>query len=41
MRVQQIRNIGSIEDNKPVSVNDWEEVKRKGDGSIRNGLMII
>ena len=22
-RVQQIRNIGALEDNKPVSVNDW------------------
>lgn len=34
MRVQQIRNIGALEDNKPVSVNDWEEVKKKGDSAI-------
>jgi hypothetical protein len=34
MRVQQIRNIGTIEDNKPVSVNDWEEVKKKGKAGI-------
>ena len=27
-RVQQIRNIGALEDNKPVSTNDWETVKR-------------
>lgn len=24
MRVQQIRNIGAIEDNKPISPNDWD-----------------
>jgi len=35
MRVQQIRNIGAIEDNKPVSANDWEEVKKKGDAGIK------
>ena len=34
MRVQQIRNIGVIEGNTPVSVNEWEEVKRKGDNAI-------
>ncbi len=34
MRVSQIRNIGALEDNKPVSDNDWEEVKGKGDDSI-------
>lgn len=33
-RVSQIRNIGALEDNKPASDNDWEEVKRKGDDSI-------
>ena len=38
MRVQQIRNIGVIEDNKPVSANTWEEVKRKGDKSIENWI---
>lgn len=35
MRVQQIRNIGALEDNKPVSENDWEAVKREGDGAIK------
>jgi len=34
MRVQQIRNIGVIEGNTPVSVNDWEIVKRRGDSAI-------
>lgn len=28
MRVQQIRNIGVIEGNKPVAPNDWEQIKR-------------
>lgn len=38
MRVQQVRNIGVIEDNKPVSVNDWEEVKRNVNGSIQKWI---
>jgi len=38
MRVQQIRNIGALEDNKPVSVNDWEEVKKKGDAGIKKWI---
>lgn len=38
MRVQQIRNIGAIEDNKPVSVNDWEEVKKKGKAGIEKWI---
>lgn len=38
MRVQQIRNIGALEDNEPVSVNDWEEVKRKGKASIEKWI---
>jgi len=37
-RVQQIRNIGSLEDNKPVSENKWEEVKKKGDTAIENWI---
>lgn len=39
-RVQQIRNIGALEDNKPVSANEWESVKRGGEASIKNGLTI-
>lgn len=38
MRVQLIRNIGSLEENKPVNPNDWEEVKRGGDIAIRNWI---
>ncbi len=37
-RVQQIRNIGSLEDNAPVSVNDWETVKRGGDKAIEKWI---
>jgi len=38
MRVQQIRNIGVIEDNKPVSVNDWEQVRRGGTPAIQKWI---
>jgi hypothetical protein len=38
MRVQQIRNIGVIEGNAPVSANDWEEVKRQGDAAIEKWI---
>jgi MTH538 TIR-like domain (DUF1863) len=38
MRVQQIRNIGALEDNKPISANDWEEVKKKGAASIEKWI---
>lgn len=38
MRVQQVRNIGVIEGNTPVSANDWEEVKRKGKASIEKWI---
>ena len=38
MRVQQIRNIGAIEDNKPVSPNEWETIKRSGDKSIQHWI---
>ncbi len=37
-RVQQIRNIGTLEDNKPVSVNDWETVKKGGDKAIEKWI---
>lgn len=37
-RVAQIRNIGAIEDNKPVSENDWEEVKKKGKKAIEKWI---
>ncbi len=38
MRVQQIRNIGALEGNTPVSANDWEEVKRKGKTGIEKWI---
>ncbi len=38
MRVQQIRNIGALEGNEPVSTNDWEKVKRGGDSSIKRWI---
>ena len=38
MRVQQIRNIGAIEDNAPVSPSDWEEVKRKGPSAVEKWI---
>jgi len=33
-RVQQIRNMGVVDGNEPVSPNDWEQVKRKGDAAV-------
>lgn len=38
MRVQQIRNIGTIEGNPPASPNEWEEVKKKGDDAIKKWI---
>jgi hypothetical protein len=38
MRVQQIRNIGALEDNKPVSANDWETVKKGGNKAIEKWI---
>lgn len=38
MRVQQIRNIGSLEGNTPVLANEWETVKRGGDSSIKRWI---
>lgn len=37
-RVSLIRNIGALEDNKPVSDNEWEEVKRKGEDNIKKWI---
>lgn len=38
MRVHQIRNIGVLEGNEPVSPNQWEEVKRKGNAAIEKWI---
>ena len=37
-RSGQVRNIGTIEGNKPVSENDWEEVKKKGEDNIKKWI---
>ncbi|MBL7981933.1 MAG: TIR domain-containing protein [Flavobacteriales bacterium] len=37
-RTQQVRNIGVIEGDAPVSKNDWEEVKKKGDANIEKWI---
>lgn len=37
-RVQQIRNMGALEDNKPVSANDWEKVKKGGDKAVEKWI---
>lgn len=37
-RASQVRNIGVVEGNTPVSDNDWEEVKKGGDKAIQNWI---
>ena len=37
-RVNLVRNIGALDDNKPVSENDWEQVKRRGNAAIQNWI---
>lgn len=37
-RAGMVRNMGVIEGNQPVSDNDWEEVKKKGDSAIKNWI---
>jgi hypothetical protein len=37
-RASQVRNIGSIEGNKPATDNDWESVKRGGDAAIKKWI---
>lgn len=38
MRVQQVRNMGVVEGNTPVSPNAWEEVKKKGDSAVEKWI---
>lgn len=38
MRVQQIRNIGSIEGNAPTTPNEWENLKQTGNRAIENWI---
>lgn len=37
MRVQQIRNMGALDGNEPVSANDWEKLQ-KTDGGIKKWI---
>jgi len=37
-RASQVRNIGVVEGNKPVSDNDWEEVTKGGDKAIQKWI---
>lgn len=37
-RTQQVRNIGALEHDQPVSKNDWEKVKQGGDQAIENWI---
>lgn len=37
-RAAQVRQIGSIEGNKPATDNDWETVKGRGDAAIENWI---
>lgn len=37
-RAGQVRNIGSVEGNKPATDNDWESVKRGGDAAIKKWI---
>lgn len=38
MRVQQIRNIGSIEGNAPTTPNEWEKIKQIGKKAVENWI---
>ena len=37
-RVQQIRNMGVVDGNAPVSANEWEQVKRRGDAAVEKWI---
>lgn len=37
-RASQVRNIGSLEDNKPINDNDWEALKMKGDAAVERWI---
>ena len=37
-RASQVRNIGTIEGNKPAADNDWEQVKKGGDMAIKRWI---
>jgi hypothetical protein len=37
-RASQVRNVGAVEGNKPVSDNDWETVTKGGDDAIKKWI---
>jgi hypothetical protein len=37
-RASQVRNIGVVNGNHPISDNGWEKVKRGGDGAVKNWI---
>ena len=37
-RAQLVRHMGELEGNSPVSANEWEEVRRKGDENIKRWI---
>lgn len=37
-RASQIRNMGAIEGNRPVSNNEWEQITRGGDKAIQDWI---
>lgn len=37
-RVQQIRNMGVIDGDEPVSPNDWEQLKLRGDAAVERWI---
>src|ERR1700722_12823129 len=37
-RASQVRNMGVLEGNAPCSDNDWEQVKKGGDGAIEKWI---
>ena len=37
-RAGQVRNMGVLEGNPPVSTNEWEEVKQKGNNNIERWI---
>ena len=38
MRVQQIRNMGVVEGDEPVSPNDWEKIKGRGSAAVEKWI---
>ena len=39
-RASQVRNMGEVEGNEPVSPNDWEEIKKGKDDAIKRMMLL-